>query len=122
MITTILIFSLSIYWLMIETDWLRVDLIGALPEIEYQRKPWEELEPRGKITLKKYPFWLCYPEHMAPLCGRDWLENTIHIIPEYKIELNTGGVHYKMNIKSEGILNQVMKVNKLTKAQKLAYI
>jgi len=70
MITTIIIVGLAYAWLLYESRWLTVRLlIGAEAVIiEYQRKSWEELEPRGRLN-KQYPFWLRFPEHMVPLCG-----------------------------------------------------
>ena len=123
MTAAIVIISLALYWLGYESRWLTIRLLVGCDAviIEYARKPWEELEPRGKISLKNYPFWLCFPEHMHPLCGREWLENTMHVVPEYNIYMAIGGCRYNMTVKQEGILKQVMKANKLTKKQKAAY-
>lgn len=113
MIATIIIVSLALGWLGKETDWLTVRLlIGAEAVIiEYQRKSWEDLEPRGRLN-KQYPFWLRFPEHMAPLCGLEWLRNTMHVIPEYKIELI--GETYKTTIHSHSTdaLRDAFRVNR----------
>jgi len=123
MIAAIIITGMALYWLARETRWFTIRLlVGCEPVIiEYERKSWKELEPRGKISMKQYPFWLCFPEHMTPLCGLDWLNNTMHVIPEYKIYMAIGGCRYNMTIKKDNVLKDVMRVNRLTKKQKLAY-
>ena len=124
MIVTILIVSLAFYWLLYETDYLRVRLLcGAYIQIiEYQHQSWEEIEPKIKSMPDRFkPFWYKYPEHMHPLCGMDWLENTQHAIPEYHFYMTIGGCRYTMNIKKDNVLKDVMRVNHLTKQQKLAY-
>ena len=118
MIAAIIIIGLALAWLTHETAWFTIRLLVG-PEFTYNRKPWADLKP-WKITTKD-PFWLRHPDSMTPLCGTDWLENRLHVIPEYKFELNTYGVRYKMTIKEAGIMTQVMKANKLTKAQRLSY-
>jgi len=40
---------------------------------------------------------------------------------EPRVEMNTGGVRYAMNIKQPSAIKDIMKANKLTKAQRLAY-
>lgn len=119
MIATSIIIGVALLWLAYETDYMRVRLLVGKLAVVYERKSWGELKPW--IITKHHPFWLRHPDNMSPLCGLAWLENTMHVIPEYKIELNTGGVHYKMNIKTHSILKEVMKANRLTKAQRLAY-
>jgi len=119
MIATILIVSIALAWLGYETDGMRARLpVGAYPEL-IERKSWDELKPTS--NLNRYPFWLRHPGNMAPICGWDWLEQTMHIVPEYKIELNTYGVRYQMTVKKDSVLSQVMKANKPTKQQRLAY-
>lgn len=113
MIPTILIIALAIYWLLKETDYLRIHLlVGAYyPPIEYQRKTWDELKPY--TVHKNSPMWLTSPASMEPLCGLDWLENTMHVVPEYKIQLNFGTIKHDINVKPEheSILKDVMKFN-----------
>ena len=116
----IIIIILAFIWLLLESDFMRVRLpVGDdyIPPI-YERKSWDELKPFNP-TYKKHPFWLVCPNNMSPLCGWDWLKNTMHIIPEYKVELALAGVHYNMSIKSEGILKEVMKANKIKKPKKV---
>jgi len=94
-----------------------------IAQIEYKRKSWDDL--KDSQPMRYQPNFMRMnngTEHFAPICGWDWLLNTMHVIPEYKIELNTGGVRYNMTIKKDSVLKDVMRVNKLTKKQKLAYI
>jgi len=111
MIATILIVSLAFYWLLLETDWLRIRLLyGAIAQIIEYRKSWEELKPHD--IKKNHPFWMRFPEHMEPLCGWHWLEETMHIIPDYKIELI--GTGYKTTIRSQSTeaLRDAFRVNR----------
>lgn len=100
-----LILILAFMWLGYETDWMTVRLprgLAKLPAqtIEYEYRTWQQLDPRnGHKLTKQYPFWLRFPEHMAPLCGWDYLENTPHIIPQYKIEIKAHGVTNKVTLK-----------------------
>jgi len=57
------------------------------------------------------------------LCGFDWLDQHCADLVDYepRVEMNTGGVRYNMNIKQPSIIKDIMKANKLTTAQRLAY-
>jgi len=59
---------------------------------------------------------------IEPMCGYDWLnQHCADMVGfENKIEMNLANVRYKMTIKEPSILNDVMRVNRLTKQQKLA--
>jgi len=81
MIPSIIIISLAMYWLLLETDCLRIRLMIGEP-VEYERKSWLELKP--STTNRNDPFWLKFPEHMEPLCGLNWLENTMHVMGDLK--------------------------------------
>uniref|UniRef100_A0A6M3LLF2 Uncharacterized protein n=1 Tax=viral metagenome TaxID=1070528 RepID=A0A6M3LLF2_9ZZZZ len=118
MIASVIIIILAFTWLLIESDFMRARLLAGadLSIIEYERKSWTELKPSNP-TYKKHPFWLVCPDNMTPLCGWDWLKNTMHIIPEYKVELALAGVNYKLNVKSSGVLKDVMKANKIKKSK-----
>jgi len=111
MLATILIVTIALYWLARESDYLRIRLLAGIEAIQYERKSWDEIKPTCKLT-KQYPFWLRFPEHMSPLCGLDWLENTMHVIPEYKLELV--GVGYKTTIHSNNAqaLRDACRVNR----------
>ena len=88
MIVCILIIVLALLWLTKETDYFRVRLlIGDMPD-PVQRESWDVLKTIAlRIPDKQKPFWLKNPDLMEPLCGLAWLENTMHVVPEYKIEL-----------------------------------
>ncbi len=106
------------YWLMRETNWLRIRLlVGEFPEPDTTvRKSWTELTEINHIPHKYQPFWMKYPTLMQPLCGWDWLQNTMHVIPEYKVVLISA--HYKstMTVKAcEGaasVLRDAFRVNR----------
>jgi len=97
MIVLILI-VIAFIWLGYETDWMRVRLLVGVQSSEH-RKSWLDLKPY--TTKKTDPFWLRWPEIMEPMCGLKWLEETMHIIPEYKIELISPGC--KQTIRSESV-------------------
>jgi len=115
MITLTSILILAFIWLLAETDWLRIRLligVNATP-IVYQYKTWEEILAMLPCKLTKNdPGWLRFPGNMAPLTGWDWLHNTMHIIPEYKIELI--GIGYKTTINSNSMphLRDAFRVNR----------
>ena len=115
MIELLITIGLAFIWLGYETDWMRIRLpVGEDSKaIVYETKTWQELKPYNP-SFKLYPMWVTLPENMSPLCGWDWLNNTLHIIPIYKIELNFGGGYKQtINVKatSQNIIKQVMKVN-----------
>jgi len=96
MIATIIIVSLALAWLLAETDFMRVRLaVGIIDTC--QRKSWEELKPWN--PNKQFPFWVRFPNSMSPLCGWDYVLNTMHIIPEHKLELITATARYTIGRK-----------------------
>ena len=109
MIALLAIIMMALAWLGYETDWLRVRLPMGIevPANGHKYKTWDELKPWNP-NFKSYPMWLTHPDNMIPLCGRDWLENTMHIIPECRIELNHSGVRYNMTIKEPSIMRSVV--------------
>ena len=112
MIGLIIWLLLLFTWLGYETNWFRIRLpIGACTPVNKCRyKTWEQLKP---WSIKKTDAtWLRFPEIMAPLTGWDWLKNTMHIIPEYKIELI--GATYKTTITSHSAqaLKDAFRVNR----------
>ena len=109
-------------WLLIESDYLRINL-NYIPEAVI-RKSWLELKPLAmSIPDKQKPFWLKYPESMQPLCGQDWLENTMHVVPQYKIQIKAWNVTHNITLKQADsrILKELaiatLKPNKLERAQ-----
>ena len=109
MILALYVIALSFAWLLRETDYLRIRLpIGSnpLPEQELEHKTWDELKPHN-ITATS-PNFLKMPGAYEPLCGREWLENTMHVIPVCKLEVNHLGVKHAMTIKDTSIINSVV--------------
>ncbi len=100
---------MALTWLLYETDWMRVRLPMGIevPSNGHKFKSWDELKPWNP-KFSQYPMWLTCPDNMSPLCGLDWLENTMHIIPECRMELNHSGVKYNMTIKEPSIMRSVV--------------
>ena len=57
------------------------------------------------------------------LCTKKWVEKHWNDLADYqpKVEMVIGGVRYNMTIKQPAIIKDIMRVNHLTKKQKLAY-
>lgn len=113
MILSLIIIALAFYWMLWETDYLRVRLlVGAIPQSELLvYKTWDELrETIGIIPNKQKPFWFKYPENMQPLCGLNWLETTEHIVPEYKIVLISESSKITMRTNSIPVLRDCFRV------------
>lgn len=92
------IILIAFIWLLIESDFLRINLNYEPEAIE--RKSWSELERLAmSIPAKQQPFWLRNPDYMQPLCGLDWLNNTMHVIPQYKIQITAWGVKNTITLK-----------------------
>lgn len=113
-----LVVILGLAWLGKETNWLTIRLLVGAEHTE-QRKSWNELGAGSITTRKTDPGWLRWPGNQAPLCGWDWLKNTMHIIPESRIALELNGVRYKMTIKKCDVIKDIMRANKIRK-RKLA--
>ena len=82
-----IIVTIALTWLLYETDWLRVRLPYGKEPDKLKYKTWAELKSGLLQTKKSDPGWLKFPDICTPLCGWEWLKNTIHIIPENKIVL-----------------------------------
>ena len=112
MIPLLIWFSLLLAWLGYETDWFRVRLLFGVytPDSEHQYATWDKLKPWQ--IRKTDATWLRFPDIIAPLTGWDWLKNTMHIIPEYRIELI--GETYKTTITSHSTqaLGDAFRVNR----------
>lgn len=101
MILSLITIWIAFCWLLRETDYLRIRLpYGKIPD-KVKRESWEVIRNGLRIPEKQQPFWFKHPENMQPLCGLDWLENTMHVIPEVEIQL-INHVH-KYTIKSENV-------------------
>ena len=107
MIIASIIIGLAFIWLGYETNWVRVRLLVGI-ETSTKYKTWAELKPWS--TKKSDPMWLRFPKIMEPLSGWDWLENTMHIIPEYTIELITDTSKITMRSQNMSILRDAFKV------------
>lgn len=109
-------------WLLKESDCLRINL-NYIPETVI-RKSWLELKPLVQsIPDKQKPFWFKHPDNMQPLCGLDWLENTMHVVPEYKIQIKAYNVTHNIILKQadsrilKDIAIATLKPSKLERAQ-----
>lgn len=108
------IISLSIiisafYWLLRETDYMRVRLPVGCPSISVppeMRLAWNIITRQTKS--KNLNNFVTDPEHYSPLCGFNWLNNREHVVPEYKIELQHGGVKHTMTIKDPSVMKQIV--------------
>ncbi len=142
MITALTIISLAFTWLLYESDWLRVNL-AELAKLNCAGYRFYSTLSRGKYHGKAEHRggnieWVYndYPKNgnkiydiiVSPginnvLCGWEWLDKHCADLVDYQlgIEMNMGGVRYKMHIKAPNILKDVMKANRLSKAEKLQY-
>ncbi len=98
---------------------LKSHTLGHTPLLEGGNLP-EDYSPNGEP---------CYTIVLSPgidgvLCGYTWLDNHCADLVDYEPEVNMhiGGVRYSMHIKQPSIIKDIMRVNKLTKKQKLAYV
>ena len=126
MISLIIVLILLFAWLGYTTNWLRIRLLVGIYDsvIECEFKTWDELKPWNP-SFKRYPMWVACPDNMAPLCGWDWLKNTLHIIPHYRIEIIAFGVTNRINLvagENTKLLKDISRSTLgATRAQKLAY-
>lgn len=113
MIATIIIIGLALSWLAYETDYLRIRLLVGpwIVPLIYKRDTWENIS--RNLKPNPVPFWWKHPYNMEPLCGREWLENHQHVLPEYKIVLDFGTIRHTINVcpGNEQLLNNVVKIN-----------
>ena len=94
---------LAFYWLILETDYLRVRLlVGVIaPPVELERLNWDACQARYG--------WLKLSTGVeSPLCGWDWLQNNTHPIPQVKVSFSSGGVRYNWDIKDPIILKDAI--------------
>ena len=143
MIPAIIIISLAFFWLLVETDYMRVRLlVGAISKPKYARYEVYNFLKSRKPSWNDKPIYEGgnLPEGYTPngepkytiilspgidnvLCGFDWLNEHCASMVDYqpKVEMAIGGVRYHMTIKQPAIIKDIMRVNHLTKKQKLAY-
>ena len=114
MIATIIILGIAFYWMLRETDYLRVKLlVGPYhAPIVYEYEDWETIEARLKnLPRKAMPDYIVMPDNYPPLCGWDWLKNRQHAIPLNKIQLDFGTRRYDMTVNDPDKLKDIIKVN-----------
>ena len=143
MIPTIIILLGALYWLLRETDYLRVRLlVGEPAKPKYARYKAYNMMRKGKPSWNDSPLYEGnnYPEGYSPngepeyivvlnpgikdvLCGWEWLDKHCASMVDYqpKVEMAIGGVRYNMTIKQPTIIKDVMRVNHLTRKQKAVY-
>ena len=142
MLATIIIITLALTWLFYETDFMRVRLlVGEPAKPKYARyKAYNALTKRKFYDGRALHEGNNYPEGYSPngepeyivvlnpgidniLCGWEWLNKHCASMVDYqpKVEMAIGGVRYNMTIKQPAIIKDVMRVNHLTRKQKLAY-
>ncbi len=138
MIVTILILSLMYAYLLWELNWLRIRLpVGAIKPPKYARyiaynvlgnhRPMHLYQgdnyPKGYVRNgePEYSIFLSPGIH-EPMCGWKWLDAHVADMVDYKPEVYMviGNVRYTMTIKEPSIIKDIMRVNKLTRAQKQA--
>ena len=139
MIPTILAIILSFYWLLRETDFLRVRLQIGADKIE-PPKPARYVAYNSMTKKKHYTVELrtgsnveepdgptytvvFNPGITEPLCGWDWLDKHVGDLVDYqpRVQMAIGGVQYDMTIKASGVMDQVMRANKLSKQERIKY-
>jgi hypothetical protein len=89
MIIALLFILAGFYWLFRETDYLRIRLpVGAIPD-KVNRISWDDVKSQylNRLTAKQTPKWYSNPKTYPPLCGQEWLETTMHVIPETSVQL-----------------------------------
>jgi len=103
MVTTLLVIASAFYWLLCETDYLRVRLlVGDLPAIpEVERISWG-------VCQSRYPSLKLSCGVEQPLCGWDWLKNNTHPIPQVDVSFSSGGVRYHWHIEDCNILKDAI--------------
>lgn len=104
MVVAILIICLAYYWLLNETNYLRVRLLIGVESkpLELQRISWGACQSRYRVLKLSIGV-------DEPLCGWDWLESRTHPIPQVTVDINSGGVRYHWDIKDTVILNDAIK-------------
>ena len=117
MIAALIVITLALAWLALETDRLRIRLlvgaVAAPTTIREKHAAWDTFDWR---TMQFFTY--SYGNGVVwkvPLCGWDWITGREHIIPEYDVEFSVAGCRYKIHLnstdKAAKALGQVMRVN-----------
>ena len=125
MIATILTVSLALYWLLRESDWLRVNLMTELCQIgacSDWRLQDSQVTDDMKIELRRAWFSnngdkysKILDSHLLdgqPLCGWGYAYQFRDFKPEYKIELIDGTYKQTMQTDNIAILRDAFRVNR----------
>ena len=121
---TLIAITLSVYWLLRETDYLRVRLLVGeyclvgdscqwrLPDSAVDFGMKVELLKQWRNGNKKTNLWLSTLETSDSnlLCGWGYAYQYREFEPEYTVELLRPGYHATMHIKDQTIFKDVMKV------------
>jgi len=132
--------ALAFIWLLRETDYLRIRLpmgadIPPVPPKPAQYRAYNSLRKKKHYEIEihhgsnqEVPDGPTYhivldPGVTEPLCGWDWLDKHVGDLVDYqpRVQMQLAGVRYDMTIKAPGILDQVMKANKLSKQERARY-
>ena len=126
-------------WLGYETDWMRVRLLAGAEKHIAEYVVCQSLKGNRSGTYLRvgtndgtgnHPFSevthyqvFVHPGITDILCGWDWLDKHCGDLVDYqpKVTMSMAGVRYNMTIKDTSIIKDIMKANKLTRKQKLAY-
>jgi len=138
MLLGIALLIIGFAWLLFETRGLTIRLpFGAEPKVilpaRYvayaglkKRKTYDIVLHRGANTEESTgPLYTVVldPGITEPLCGWDWLDKHVGDLVDYqpRVQMELGGVRYDMTIRAPSVLTEVMKVNKLSKAERAKY-
>ena len=130
MLLSIILILSALYWLLLETNWLRISLLvgNEFQPVEHPRMAWRELcssmydgdertGTQGMTGHARDENYIRLPDVYEPLCGWDWLENTMHVIPSCDLELKYDRVRYRIHLEptpeASGILTKVMKAQRV---------
>ncbi len=128
MIATIIIVSLALYWLALETDYLRINLMiplcenGAcchwhMPDTAVDDDMRHELI-RSWTNLDKLTRARFLSGEESPLCGWGYAYQYRNYAPDCKVEMSIGNIRYNITFRDTKVIKDVMRVNHLTRKQK----
>ena len=138
MLATIIIVSLAFYWLLRETDYLRIHLIrGSISKPAFakykvytslskaNKKHYEvEVHAGGNVPEDFDGPYHTYNIVLSPgvdnvLCGWEWLDQHVADLEHYtpKVDMTIGNVRYNMTIKQPTIIKDIMRANHMTKRE-----
>ncbi len=109
MIMALFVIVTAFLWLLHETDCLRVRLpVGETEPVK--RESWEVLKRIAEsIPERQKPYWLKHPES-PPICGWNWIETTMHVVPECKIQLISETARYTIRSQNAAALRDAFRV------------